>query len=261
MSVLASVVGLLGLLFVLVAIVGLVSPRWLKNKRTGEVPKRSELLLGGVVAGVAAFLISSFLRPDPPSQDVAQGNTPTQSVVAAPVDGSVEHAPTASLSAQETHSERFTAASGEAFAAAQQHIRQLDQALEGFEAVLRHGDLKDRGEQSSRLNELVERGRRLFGDSVFEPLGYCYTAGTQARAFWHEHMAAQRSGAEVVQGSLQGALENYKKHRDECLRTANPATPVKPHNECLITYGVNPETKTVEALPRPDHCQTPTEES
>lgn len=216
-----------------------------------------ELVVGTLAVIAIVWGVSKFIGDGDdngasvgtPDSTVAQSMTTTPSV------SGDEHAPITAGAVRMPDMERFTVASDAAFAAAQQHIQQLDQALERFEAILRHGDLKGRSEQSKRLDELTARGQRLFGDSVFEPLGYCYTASTRLRAFWHEHMAAQQRGAEIIQGSLQRSHANYKQHREECLRIANPATPTKPKNGCLITYGVNPETKKVEALPRPEHCK------
>lgn len=74
MSFLAGLVGLLGLLFLLIAIIGVVAPSLFKNKKTGETPKRSELLIGGVVASVIAFVISGWLAPTTEPQKHSQDN-------------------------------------------------------------------------------------------------------------------------------------------------------------------------------------------
>ncbi len=64
MSILAGIVGLVGLLCLLVVVVGLISPTFFKDKKTGEVPKRSHLAVGGVAGAFIAFAIAGALAPD-----------------------------------------------------------------------------------------------------------------------------------------------------------------------------------------------------
>lgn len=63
MSILAGIVGLVGLLCLLVAAVGLIAPSFFKDKKTGEVPKRSHLAVGGVAGSFIAFAIAGALLP------------------------------------------------------------------------------------------------------------------------------------------------------------------------------------------------------
>lgn len=73
MSILASIVGLIGLLCLLVVVVGLISPSFFKDKKTGEVPKRSHLAVGGVTGSFIAFAIAGTLAPDAgPAEQVAE---------------------------------------------------------------------------------------------------------------------------------------------------------------------------------------------
>jgi hypothetical protein len=75
MSILAGLIGLIGFLFLLVAIVGLIAPSVFKDKKTGEVPKRSHFLAGGVAAAGIAFVIAGAIAPSSESPGAA---TPTQ---------------------------------------------------------------------------------------------------------------------------------------------------------------------------------------
>lgn len=63
MSILAGIIGLAGFLFLLVAVLGLIAPSIFKDKKTGEVPKRLHLLVGGFVAAVIAFVVAGALLP------------------------------------------------------------------------------------------------------------------------------------------------------------------------------------------------------
>lgn len=72
MSILAGLIGLLGLLFILVAVLGVVAPRIFKDKKTGEVPKRSHMLAGGAIAAVIAFVIAGVIAPAPEETPTAE---------------------------------------------------------------------------------------------------------------------------------------------------------------------------------------------
>lgn len=64
MSILAGIIGLAGFLFLFVAVIGVIAPSVFKNKKTGEIPKRSHLLTGGLIASVVSFIIAGILAPD-----------------------------------------------------------------------------------------------------------------------------------------------------------------------------------------------------
>ena len=89
MSVLAGIVGLVGLLCLLVAAVGLIAPSFFKDKKTGEVPKRSHLAMGGVAGSFIAFAVAGALAPDSdPTDQVAK-----KAVAAAPSEGKPAEVP------------------------------------------------------------------------------------------------------------------------------------------------------------------------
>lgn len=71
MAILAGVFGLLGLVFWLVALLGLISPKLFTDKKTGEVPTRAAMGAGGAVAGIVAFVISAVISPDSPTETAA----------------------------------------------------------------------------------------------------------------------------------------------------------------------------------------------
>lgn len=71
---LAGLIGLISLLFLLIAVIGVVAPSLFKNKKTGEIPKRRELLLGGIVVSFVAFIISGWLLSTEEPQKQGQEN-------------------------------------------------------------------------------------------------------------------------------------------------------------------------------------------
>jgi hypothetical protein len=85
MGIIAGLVGLAGMLFWLMAFVGLLFPSLFKDKKTGEVPKRLHLFLGGLVAGVIAFVITGVMMPtsETPADEPAAADKPV--VVSKPV--------------------------------------------------------------------------------------------------------------------------------------------------------------------------------
>lgn len=89
MAVMAGLLAMLGLLMLLVALIGFVLPALFKNKKTGEIPKRSQMLIGGFVAGMISFAISAVLMPDQKSEVVSNGKV---SAVATTVSDSSENA-------------------------------------------------------------------------------------------------------------------------------------------------------------------------
>ncbi len=149
----------------------------------------------------------------------------------------------------------YNDASPAALSAAKTHVGQLDKAMKDSVSVLKAGELKALQEHSRRFKDLVTAGKAEFGDSIFEPLGRCYTAGIHAQSWWSTQLSAARKGGdELASENIKSALTAYQKDRAQCLLDADPAQ-AKPKNECLISYGVDPETKKVVALPRPAHCK------
>lgn len=117
----------------------------------------------------------------------------------------------------------YTSASKQALLSASQHVADLDKAMADSIAVLKSGQLQGSNTQSRLFSSLVDSGKAQFGDSVFEPLGQCFSAGIYARAWWQSQMiAANNAGVEKIPGSIQDALNSYKAARDACLVSATP---------------------------------------
>lgn len=86
MEFLAGLFALVGLLFLLMAIAGLIVPSKFKDKSTGEIPKRSSLFTGYFLIAVIAFAVAGWLTP----KDTTPANTPETAKPSAPAQNSVE---------------------------------------------------------------------------------------------------------------------------------------------------------------------------
>lgn len=64
MGVVAGLTFIVGLIFLLAGCVGFIAPSLFEDKKTGEIPKRLHLLLGGVFAAVVLFVAGAALAPD-----------------------------------------------------------------------------------------------------------------------------------------------------------------------------------------------------
>lgn len=83
MAVIAGLLAILGLLMLVVALLGFALPALFKNKKTGEIPKRSQMLIGGFVAAMISFAISAVLMPGQKSEVVSNSVAPAAAAAAA----------------------------------------------------------------------------------------------------------------------------------------------------------------------------------
>ena len=126
----------------------------------------------------------------------------------------------------------YQQASPEALAAAKQYLAELDQAMIDSIAVLKMGELQGQHDQSKYFGAQMEKGRAMFGASIFEPLGRCFAAGNFARAWWSAQLdAARKGGVETVPGSIQDALSQYQVSSAECVIDADPVASAKAETE------------------------------
>lgn len=241
MAVLAGVLALLGLVLSLAALVGLIAPSLFKDKKTGEVPKRLPLFLGGTAAALIALGVASAIAPQP--DDASEKPSPAPALV--------EEAPAVSEKVI-----TYTAASSEALDAATQLMEDLDAAMLDGMGVLKTGDAHTMGAHSRRISALVESAYTNFGSTIFEPLGRCGVASNYVRSWWNaQHSAARKGGVESVPGEIQHALEQFLVNRESCLQ-AFESVPVKKGFECLGTYERDPETGRFTLKPKPAHCKS-----
>lgn len=57
------ILGLVSPLFIVVAVVGLIRPSLFKNKKTGAVPKRATLFVGGIAAAMVTVTVGALILP------------------------------------------------------------------------------------------------------------------------------------------------------------------------------------------------------
>ncbi|MCW8209035.1 hypothetical protein D8B24_18895 [Verminephrobacter aporrectodeae subsp. tuberculatae] len=73
MLILAGLIRLAGWMIILMTVVGVIAPNAFKDKKTGKIPKRSELLAGGLVLAVIASIVAAWIAPeDTPSEVVRE---------------------------------------------------------------------------------------------------------------------------------------------------------------------------------------------
>ena len=114
-------------MFWLMAFVGLLFPSVFKDKKTGEVPKRLHLFLGGLVAGVIAFVITGVMmpasetpaesasaeKPAPQKEDIDVSQTENALPVEPQTVAAIEPAPQSVSAQKETSAGKANAASTE----------------------------------------------------------------------------------------------------------------------------------------------------
>lgn len=145
---------------------------------------------------------------------------------------------------------------GQTFAArsldAINYIRDLDMATKAAESILKSGDQKAIHEQSKRMNQLKEEGKK-FGTSVFDrSWGRCFASGVHAQSWWLARLSMTQTGKESASGTAAGAWQEYQVQRGECLKVAKAGDRVTvteqiastsetpPRNGCLKVLGVRP---------------------
>ncbi|WP_262389999.1 hypothetical protein [Burkholderia arboris] len=92
MRIVSGVLGCVSLLFIVVALIGLIRPSFFRNK-TGAVPKRALLFFGGILAAMLTVIVAALIHPgqdgagkaaDHPAHDVAVDAASNPSAAAAP---------------------------------------------------------------------------------------------------------------------------------------------------------------------------------
>lgn len=72
MDVIAGLIGVLGIVFMLIAYIGLIAPALFKDKKTGVVPTRWRMFWSGHVAAFIALVIAGVMMPQPANQSMAK---------------------------------------------------------------------------------------------------------------------------------------------------------------------------------------------
>lgn len=64
LEVLGVILMLLSFALLGLAVVGLINPRWIRNRKTGEIPRRGHILLGGTLLPVVFFVAGGLMLPE-----------------------------------------------------------------------------------------------------------------------------------------------------------------------------------------------------
>lgn len=266
MSILAGIVGLVGLLCLLVVVVGLISPSFFKDKKTGEVPKRSHIAVGGVAGAFIAFAIAGALAPD-----------------AAPAEQVAEKAPTVAQTMPEQ--------AAPAAAAEKPSVPEPKKPLDLTEARLfAKGTLKVINEAEQSLNDGIQLGDGAgITKHVWRPLqaelerwptlverqpndqrehfAYCQDAALKLQIL---SAAVKRERTVESMKYLRKDEAEYRKAKQQCeqqvkatdsqikaIIAAEDAELKKKFGgrECLTVYGVDQQTGKVIEEPKPAHCK------
>lgn len=274
MSWLALIISFIGLLCSLIAVLGVIAPSLFKDKKTGVVPKRSKLLVGGVVGSVFAFGVAAALMP-PTAKPLAAAQ-PT--VAQAPMQMAVDTSPRTS-----------TAEPVQAVAAAQtEQKKPLD--LEAAR-LLATSTLRVIGEAEQSLRDGIQLGdgagitkhvskplqvelakwstffSRPPGDQR-EHFSYCQdaalklqmmSASVQRERTVESMKYLRKDEAEYLKAKQQ--CEQQVKATDSQIKAAVAAEDADLRKrlgggrECLTVYGVDKQTGQVAAQPKPAHCK------
>jgi len=257
MSFLSGLIGLIGLLVVLVTVAGLISPRLLKDKETGEVPKRTPLLAGGAALAIVAFALSAWVAPDatPPVPPLPDKPAPKQE---APAQGITQPA------AEPMNLEDARALAKRTL----QLINDAEQslangiAIEDGAGIIKH--------VSTPLDEEVERWRIEFGTYNDD----------QRTHFWSCHNAAMKLlllSRNILQPATTQRMKEQRSYRTEFPKAkqqcekeiATTDAQIKAAvaagearlkekyggSDCLTVYAIDPEKGYAVPQPKPAHCK------
>ncbi|MFD2782216.1 hypothetical protein ACFS32_15215 [Novosphingobium pokkalii] len=68
----------LALSFVAFTSIGLINPKWIRDKKTGKIPKRSEIAAGGILLAIISMGLANYLtaKVEPNDPNVPQKANP-----------------------------------------------------------------------------------------------------------------------------------------------------------------------------------------
>ncbi|EKT4470016.1 hypothetical protein QEM11_000824 [Pseudomonas putida] len=235
----SDAVFVMGLIFVALAIAGLLKPALFKDKKTGKVPGRWPIFFAGVVIAAVAFYIAHYSAPRPKAQQVPE-------VAASDVKASsaVAQAPI------------YSSGSPNALVAATRLVEALDKTMLASPSIIQSGDLQALGAHSRLFGDLAESAKEQFGATTHDPLGSCGIASGKARNWWlAQNDAARKNGVEPIPGLIKDFLDQYQESRKECLAAAGNEKIDDPKTrECLTSYDYDTATQKVFEVPKPKHC-------
>ena len=263
MSILAGIIGLVGLLCMLVVVVGLISPSFFKDKNTGEVPKRSHITVGGGAAAFIAFAIAGALAPDAtPVDQLAEKEPPAPQT---------EPAPTSATEKSNAPEPKNPLDLAEARLFAKGTLRVINEAEQSLNDGIQLGDVAGIAKHVQRpLQAELERWPTLVEgqpNDQREHFAYCRDAAMQLQTLSY---AVQRQRTVESMKYLRKDEAEYRKAKQQCEQQVNATdSQIKATiatedaelkkkfggRECLTVYGVDQQTGKVIEEPKPAHCK------
>ncbi len=80
MPLLAGILSVLALLLTLVTVVGVIAPSLLRNRKTGQAPKRLSVLVWGCIGVFVCMVLAGSLVPAPPGSETGGAGTPGENL-------------------------------------------------------------------------------------------------------------------------------------------------------------------------------------
>lgn len=266
MSILAGIVGLIGLLCLLVVVVGLISPSFFKDKKTGEVPKRSHVAVGGVAGSFIAFAIAGALAPDTaPAEQVAE------KVPAVAQTMPEQATPAAAAEKPNAPEPKKPLDLAEARLFAKGTLRVINEAEQSLNDGIQLGDVAGIAKHVQRpLRAELDRWPTLVerhSNDQREHFAYCHDAAMKLQTLSY---AVQRERTVESMKYLRKDEAEYRKAKQQCeqqvkatdsqIKAAIAAEDAELKKkfggrECLTVYGVDQQTGKVIEEPKPAHCK------
>ncbi|MCW5223503.1 hypothetical protein D5041_07810 [Verminephrobacter aporrectodeae subsp. tuberculatae] len=267
MSILAVLIGLLGLLMLLVTVAGVVAPNTFKDKKTGEIPKRIELLIGGLLIAGIAFIVAAWIAPEDAPSEVVQEVKPQASTPSSLA------APPASADKPDTPEPKKPLDLAEARLFAEGTLQVINEAEESLMDGIQLGDQsgitrhvwRPLVEELGRWPTMIERQP----DDHRQHFSYCQTAAMtlQQLSAIVTHERTVDSMKYVRQGEARYHKEKQKCEQqleatDSQIKAAIAAEDAELQRkfggrDCLTVFEVDKQTGEMVDKPKPAHCKTP----
>lgn len=266
MSILAGFIGLVGLLCLLVVVVGLISPSFFKDKKTGEVPKRSHLAAGGVAGAFIAFAIAGALAPDTaPAEQVAEKAPSVAQINPEQAD------PAPAAEKPKTPEPKKPLDLAEARLFAKGTLRVINEAEQSLNDGIQLGDVAGIAKHVQRpLQAELERWPTLVErppNDQREHFAYCHDAAMRLQTLSY---AVQRERTVESMKYLRKDEAEYRKAKQQCeqqvkatdsqIKAAIAAEDAELKEkfggrECLTVLDVDSQTGKIVEAPKPPHCK------
>ncbi|MCG9079451.1 hypothetical protein [Laribacter hongkongensis] len=265
----SGLLDVLGLLFLLMALVGVVAPTVFKDRKTGEIPKRSQLLAGGLVIAAVAFIAAEWVAPDEtPTDTVSNNKLATANPDVSPAEKGASVIETA------PHEVSNPAKPLELTAArdfAQNTLRVVNEAEQTLNDAIRLGDSlgitshvwKPLQSELDRWPSMLEQQ----DDDQRKHFAYCRDTALKLQLL--SNAANRERTAENMKYLRQDEAE-YRKSKQQCeqqlkmtdgqIKAAMAAEDAEltekfGGRDCLTVYGVDKQTGKLIEQPKPAHCK------